>query len=233
MAKKITQIVEDQVQTWSRQSRNYRSESKREHYLPIITISREFGARGADLASKLAQKLGFEVWDKELLQAIAEDSKSDEKFLKSLDERRRRAIEDAVLGFVQNAGTNVSYMRSLIRIVKTIEAHGKSIIVGRGANYICTMESTLDIRVVSPFHERIRSYSRRHGISETEASRKIQQMDRDRADFIKYNFKCDVAEPTDYDLVVNSGVYNLDELCRIVLEAYEQKLGFEVNLKAL
>lgn len=232
MSKNITRIVEDQVQTWSRHSQNYRSEEKSAEYLPIITISREAGARGAELASVLAKKLNFKFWHKDLLQAIAVHSNSDERFLQSLDERRRHAIEDAVLGFVQNAGSNVSYLRSLIRIVKTIETHGKSIIVGRGANYICTLESTLDIRVVCPFNIRVKDYAERHGVSRNEANRTLQNMDKERFDFIKYNFHRNVNEPTDYDIVLNSSIYPIEKMADIVIMAYQEKSNKEIKLQS-
>ena len=233
MAKNITQIVEDQVQSWTRHSKYYRDEGKKAEYQPIITISREAGARGAELASLLAQKLDFKFWDKDLLQAIAVHSKSDQKFLQSLDERRRHAIEDAVLGFVQNAGSNIRYFRSLIRIVKTIESHGKSIIVGRGANYICSLVSSLHVRIVRPFHLRVNDYAIRHEVSKNEANRTLQKIDRERADFIKHNFHRDVNEPTDYDIILNSGEFTMDELANIVIATYQEKIHEQIKIKTI
>ena len=233
MAKKITQIIEDQVQGWSRQSMQLKESGKMAQHLPIITISREFASGGSDLAKLLSQKLNYEIWDKELLQAIAHDSKHDEKFLKSLDERRRRAVEDAVLGFVRNAGSNVSYLRSLIRVVKTIESHGKSIIVGRGANYICTMPSSLHVRIVCPFHERLRRHARRTGVSETKAGREVEKKDADRNDFIRYYFKRNVAEPSDYDLLLNSNTFDNEQMAAIILEAYQQKIGHRLQIQSV
>ena len=118
---------------------------------PVITISREFGASGRSLAKELGRRIGFKVWDRELLSAISKEAGADERFLASLDERRRKLIDDALYGsFMGSKHSNTHYFRSLMQVVHTIGAHGKSIIVGRGSNYIVDSAAALRVRVVLP-----------------------------------------------------------------------------------
>lgn len=233
MANKITQIVEEQIKAWShRNTRNKPRQPQKKHY-PVITVSREFGAQGAAMAEILGEKTGFKVWDKELLQAIAETLGSDLKLLETLDERRQEIVEDTVAGFIKNIHTNVNYLRSLIRVVKTIEEQGSDIIVGRGANYICQHASSFHVRVVCPIKTRIREYAKRENISTAESRRIIEQKDRERADFIKRNFYRDVTTPSDYDLLLNSDTFTLEQMAALVLEAYEKRIGEKVKAASL
>lgn len=230
MAKKLSQIVEEQIREWRHRNAldNYASSSKEKY--PVITISREFGARGAALAEVLGREIDFKVWDKELLQAIAKELGSDNKFLKTLDERRRQAVEDTVAGFLNNIQTNVSYLRSLIRVVKTIEEHGNGIIVGRGANFICQNPASFHVRVVCRLKDRIVGYAERENLRLDEVRHIVEQKDRERAEFINRNFHKDVSAPSEYDLLINSKTFSLEEMAALVQQAYEKKTGKSVVL---
>lgn len=223
----ISQKVDQQIKAWNHRNTQTVS-TKAEAVYPVITISREFGALGAALARELGELTEFQVWDKEILSAIAEDMDSDVKLLETLDERRQADIEDAVSGFMSEISTNVNYIRSLFRTVKTIEEHGKSIIVGRGANYICEKESSFHVRVVSPLKTRASQYAERNDVNKAEARKLIEKKDKERADFIKRYFYKDLRNPTDYDLIINSGKFTLYQMARLVLDAYEMKLGGKV-----
>jgi len=225
MAKKVSQIVDRQIKAWSYQSTVDRPPDGKATKYPVITISREFGARGAALALLLGEKSGFQVWDKELLQAIAEDLGSDEKFLETLDERRQQEVEDTVAAFVNDIYTNVNYLRSLIRVVKIIEEHGKGLIVGRGANNICQNQSSFHVRLVCPLKTRITRYAKKQNISQEEARNIIKQKDQERADFIKRNFYKEVSNSSEYDMILNSGTFTLDQMAEMVMDAYEKKTG--------
>lgn len=227
----ISQKVDQQIRAWNRSNARAVSTKVKETEYPIITISREFGALGAALASELGKLTGFEVWDKEILGAIAEDLDSDVKLLKTLDERRQEDIEDAVSGFMSEIHTNVNYVRSLIRTVKTIEEHGRSIIVGRGSNYICEKENSFHVRVVSPLKTRVSRYAERNDMNKIEARKLIKRKDKERADFINRYFYRDLNNSADYDMTINSGTFTIEQMAHLVLDAYEMKLGEKVSRK--
>lgn len=225
MSMKVSEIVDKQIKEWDRKRIMQSAEEQKKPPMPVITISREFGALGAALAEKLGNTTGFEVWDKELLGAIAEDLGSDQKLLETLDERRKKDVEDAVSGFISHVHTNVNYVRSLIRVVKTIEEHGRSIIVGRGANYICEKPDSFNIRLVRPFKSRVQHIAEKNEIAISEARSLVKKMDAERDEFIKRFFYKDIYTPSDYDLIINTGTFNLDQIEMMVLQAYEMKTG--------
>lgn len=222
----IDRIISEQVLSWAtREAKAKRNLATLEAW-PVITISREFGARGRSLAKKMGRLIGFKVWDKELLSAIAEEAGADERFLASLDERRRKMIDDTLYSSLMGSKlSNTHYFRSLLRVVHTIGAHGKSIIVGRGSNYIIKSSTALCVRIVCPIKERVSYIAERDGISEKDAQRLIKARDTERNDFILHYFKRDTGSSHDFDLVLNSGVFNIDQLVDLMLLAYEKKVG--------
>ncbi|MBO6584826.1 MAG: cytidylate kinase-like family protein [Gracilimonas sp.] len=228
MAKKAAQIIEQQVQFWMRKEAAQKgvpvSNSKR----PIITISREFGAKGAALAEELGRRLEFKVWDKDLLELISKNIGSNKEFIKSLDESRRGLLEDTIFGFIHHRETNLSYLLFLIKAVRALEKFGSNIIVGRGANYICKIPDSFHIRVVCPLNKRIQNYARAYQITKKEASEFILKKDADRQHFSKYNFNQDSGNASDYDLILNSGTFSLSEMAEIAVQAYEMKTGTKV-----
>ncbi|MDX1409258.1 MAG: cytidylate kinase-like family protein, partial [Saprospiraceae bacterium] len=178
------------------------------------------------LARELGKRIGFKVWDRELLSAIAEEAKADEQLLASLDERRRKMIDDAVYGSLMGSQhSNTQYYRSLMRVVHTIGAHGRSIIVGRGSNYILEPEDALRVRIVRPFEERVQHMMNVEGMSEKDAQKLVKTRDAERDDFVRHYFKRDPADTLSYDLVLNAGVFNTGELAELTLLAYEKKIG--------
>lgn len=227
MAKSVPQIVEEQIRAWSRHNTQPASSKKEPEVYPAITISREFGSPGAALAEYLGDKTGFDVWDKKLLQRISEELGSDQKMIETLDERRKEAIEDTVASYLSNVHTNVKYLHSLIRVVRTIEEHGRGIIVGRGANFICENKKSVHIRLVAPLRDRIADYAKRSGMNKQEVERMTEEKDRERTEFIRRNFQEDVNNPLSYDLVINSSSYSLEQIAEIVLKAYSIKTGVE------
>jgi len=232
--KDIDQMISEQVKRWVQHGQEAQHQGEGPSAWPAITISREFGARGAALATVLGRRTGFKVWDRELLHAIAEEGGGDERLLKSLDEHHRKAIDDAVHGALMGSQhTNTQYFRALLRVVHTIAAHGKSIVVGRGANYMTKLPAVLRVRVVAPLDLRVRDYARQHALSEKEARQQVEQQDADRADFVQYHFKRDIANPGDYDLVLNAATYDLEQMADIVLTAYQAKVGKRVPPGAL
>ncbi len=219
------QIINAQVQAWEEQQAVREREDKQRAFWPVITISREFGARGAALARILAERIGFEVWDKDLIRAVADERGGDVRMLKTLDEHRQKGIEDAVRGAMTGQNTNLKYVRSLMHVVHTLAVHGSNIVVGRGANFVCKPAEAFRVRIVCPLEKRVRGYAEREGLDLREARKIIEKRDAERVDFIRRTFRKDLAAPSNYDLVLNSNTYTLEEMADLVLAAYQTKTG--------
>ena len=222
----IERLISEQVLTWAKREELAKKNLIKEEVWPVITISREYGARGKSLAKELNKRTGFNIWDKELLSAIAEEAGADERFMASLDERRRMMIDDFLHGFLMGSKhSNTHYFRSLLRVVRTIGEHGKSIIIGRGSNYIIKSKNAMRVRLVAAKEDRISRVMEREGSSKADAEKLVKSRDGDRFDFVNYHFKRDIGNPADYDLVLNSGIFNIEQMADLVLLGYEKKTG--------
>lgn len=229
MARKAEQIIEEQISNWRRLNFLHKKSKKDSGTHPVITISREFGALGAAVAAEIEKKIGFKVWDKDLLIAIANELGGGVRAVELLDEKRQQTVEETITGFLRNMPTSTTYLRSLIKVVNTVEEFGNSVIVGRGANYVCKHPGILKIRVVCPLKERIQRYAKKETISLKEAQTIIENKERERNEFVRLNFHKDQATPSDYDLVLNSGTFTPVQLAEIVLDAYNKKNGTKLG----
>jgi cytidylate kinase len=229
----IDRLITEQVHSWAVNDAKGTEYQDSPQSWPLITISREFGAGGRSLANALGKRIDFKVWDKELLNAVVEESGADERFIASLDERRRKAIDDILhSSFMGFKYSNTHYFRSLLRVIHTISAHGKSIIVGRGSHYIIKSPNALRVRIICPIEKRISYVAEREGISEKEALKLIKARDAERDDFIRHFFKQEPGNLYDYDVVFNSGTLTIEQLVNLSLLAYEQKTGKAIPLVA-
>lgn len=230
MDKAFNKIIEDRIRLWEHESPKKKVSTPKTKPYPVITISREYGARGAAFGAYFGGKIGFKAWNREILQSIADKLGRDEKFLESLDEARRETIEDLVFGFIQNINTSSKFIHTLNQVVKTIEDHGNSIIVGRGSNYICENPDSLHVRIVSPLNKRVADYAARENISQEKALSKIKKTDEERTEFIRFYFNKDINNSYDYDLIINSGTFDFEDMMMIILKAYERKTGFVLQV---
>jgi cytidylate kinase len=230
-ASSIQQVVDRQFRRWEILRQHRAREEKLVHW-PIVTIEREFGARGEALGRILAEQIGFTLWDGELVHAVAEQTGANESLLRSLDEHRRNAIEESIQGALLGGRHMTSeYLRRLMKLIHAIAAHGGSIVVGRGAQYIVSPSAALRLRVVCPLDQRIRGYAERQGIDEGRARSVVERSDAERTRFVRQYFSRDPAVEADYDLVVSTGTFPLEQAAGIVLTAYEAKFGRRPGLR--
>jgi len=191
---------------------------------PVVTISREAGSKGTTLGRLVAEKLGFHLWDQELVQRVAEQSGASEALFAAVDERARGAIQDLLAGILMgDAGTETEYQASLLRVIHAIGQHGSAVIVGRGAQFVLDPGRVLRVRVVGPIESRTRELAAARGISEREARVEVERIDRERLGFIRHHFHRNAADPSAYDLMVNADAIVPTRAVDIVVAAYEAK----------
>ncbi len=126
-------------------------------YGPYLLISREKGAGGNTLAQLVGRRLGWQVFNNEIVDEIAQKAHVRRQLIESLDERDQSTIQGIIGQMLnpQEIGTS-GYLVLLKQIVLTLGHHGDVIIVGRGARYILPSQFGLSVRMVAPIEARIR-----------------------------------------------------------------------------
>jgi cytidylate kinase len=170
-----------------------------------VAVSREAGARGVEVAREIGQRLEWPVYDREIIDLIAEESGLRSELLKSVDEHDPNWLVEAFTSFTRHgAVSSAGYVHHLVNVLNALAAHGKCVIVGRGANAFLPRATTLRLRVVADLGDRVRQVALEKGLSEEEASAEVTRTDRERARFVENHFRRDIADPTHFDLVVNT-----------------------------
>lgn len=196
----------------------------------VITVEREFGSGGADIARELAERLGWKLYDHLLTDEIARMMNCDCRVVEEREEHkdplRYRLFKAFMRGSFegsQNAPRLKMVDADCIRVVAervvTAAAQGgNAVIVGRGsAYYLRGRPDTFHVFVYAPFQEKVNRL-RKKGHSEEEAADLAETVDRDRAAYIKQYF--DVEWPPRYlfDLMINSKV-GLETVVQMILDA--------------
>jgi cytidylate kinase len=185
-----------------------------------IALTRESGAGGTEVAREVAARLGWTLYDYELLQKIADEMKVHSRLLESVDEKKSSWLLENLESFTATPSVSESaYIHRLLKTVRLLAAHGDCVIVGRGAVHVLPPQSTLRVRLVAPRDARIAAKRRKLGLSEPEAARLVDTTDRERTRFITDHFHRDPANPCDYDLVLNSSRFGVTECAELIIEA--------------
>jgi hypothetical protein len=152
------------------------------------------------------------------------------KLLNSVDEPRQGWLGEVADTFLSapilppwgSLVTESGYVHHLIKTVLALGVHGECVIVGRGGAFILREETTLRVRLVGPMHERVAALSHKLGISEVEAAKKVRAIDRERTDFVKDHFFKDLADPRNFDLVLNAFRFSITQIAEVIVETLHQ-----------
>jgi len=193
---------------------------------PFVTISRQAGAYGITVSKDLCEylqknerrtKCVWTVFDKELIEKVANEHDLPEAVLPYLSEDTVSEIQDTIeeiLGLhpshnvlVEKTGTTILHLAQL----------GYAIIVGRAANIITAkMPGGVNVRLVSPMAKRLEHVREYYKKSLKEAQEFIRIEDTRRRNYVKKYFKKDIDDPLLYDLVINVDSLTRPEVIRII-----------------
>jgi len=203
-----------------------------------ITISRQYGSGGGEVATRLAQRLRWKLIDHELVAQVAhklgitpEEAEIHDEHVEGFISRALNALQIAMPVMpVPPSATGYDeqiYHETLRQVVETAALEGQVIIVGRtGQAILANRRDVLHVRVIAPLQKRIVYVARREGLDEEQARARIQLKDRDRVRYLQAQYGRDVNDPLLYDLMINTGVLDLESTVDLVLQA----LAFKANM---
>ncbi len=214
MSTSIEAIIERQLKRWELE-RNKKSEAEKNgqkhHFQPIVTVSRQRGSQGSFLAGKIAERLGYQLLHREIIDQICNSSGYRRKVVESLDDHVRSKIELWFEGIFKGSYVDASdYFRHLHRVIMSIAEHGGVVVVGRGANFILPPVRGFNLRIVASLPARIENLIKYLELSREEAEREIRESDKARNDFIRARFGKNIDDPQAYDFVLNTTHMDID-----------------------
>lgn len=196
----IEQLVVEQLSRWKTETQERRAAAK-----TVITVSREPGCNGGEISEKLAREFNLDLYGGKIVEEVAKSAKMTTAVIESLDEKGRSMLDDWISILIPSRSlSSQQYLHHLMKLVGTVARHGHAVILGRGGNFLIEPERQLRIRLIAPREWRIRNAMDRFGITRRDAERKIAQIETDRIDYVREYFNVDIADPVNYDLVINT-----------------------------
>ncbi len=199
----------------------------------VITISRETGTGGSEIANRLSSALKMDVMDNEIIEYVAESANISKKVIESLDEKEVSRRDAWIASFFESKHLwPDQYLDHLTKIIATIGRYGNTIIVGRGAHYILPPEKVFRVRLVAPLENRIARVIETRKMTRKEAEKYVLKTDNDRQAFIRKYFHMDITDPSHYDLVINMRIITVEGAVEAIQAAFLKRKILEAPASA-
>ena len=190
--------------------------------ITVITVSSEPGSGGQVIARGIADKMGYDLFQRDIIREIADRADIGVSVIESIEKERLSGIEDFIATLVSRRYLwPEMYLKQLMKVISVIGKHGMAVIAGRGANFILPPNERLSIRVVAPMDLRILNITRLLNLSEEEARKRVIMKEAKRKAFIRKSFNADIADPINYDLTFNTESIRYEAAVEVVRQLLE------------
>jgi cytidylate kinase len=184
----------------------------------IVTIEREYGSGGGEIAQLLAKQLGWKLWDQLLTEEIARLAECPKAVVERREERTdplyyrlfKSFLRGSYEGSINAHKLKVVDSESILKITERVVQHaaktGNSVIVGRGSQqFLRNRPDTFRVFLYAPREDKVRRLLAR-GKSEEEAEQLVDTIDRERADFIQKYFRVEWPDRAVYHTMINTTI---------------------------
>ncbi len=196
----------------------------------ILTIEREYGSGGGEIAQQLAQRLGWKLWDQMLTEEIARLADCPKAIVEGREERTdplyyrlfKSFLRGSYEGSLNAHKLNLVDSECILKFTKQVVEHaaktGNSVIVGRGSqHFLRDRKDTLRVFLYAPREDKVRRL-RARGKSEDEAEQLVDTVDRERTAFIQKYFGVEWPDRVVYHTMINTTVGD-ENVVQMILEA--------------
>ena len=186
--------------------------------IKLVTIEREYGSGGGEIAQLLSTHLGWKLWDQLLTEEIARLANCPKAVVQVREERTdplyyrlfKSFLRGSYEGSLNAHKLNVVDSESILKITERVVQHaaktGNSVIVGRGSqHFLRTRPDTLRVFLYAPREDKVRRLLAR-GRSQNEAHQLVDTVDRERADFIQKYFHVEWPDRAIYHSMINTAI---------------------------
>jgi cytidylate kinase len=186
--------------------------------IKIITIEREYGSGGAEIARRLAERLGWKLWDHLLTEEIARLANCPQSVVQCREERNdplyyrlfksflRGSYEGSINAHKLKLVDSECILKFTERVVRQAASAGNCVIVGRGSqHFLENRQDTLRVFLYAPREDKVRRVVLR-GKNEREAEELVDTVDRERVEFIQKYFNVEWPTRSLYHIMINTSV---------------------------
>jgi cytidylate kinase len=194
-----------------------------DHERSTVTLSREYGAGGHTVAAKVAERLGpdWQIVDREIVDEVARSAKVRAQYVEGFDEHHPSHAEQLLRYLTNYWGLSPDkYYRHLVEVLLATGQRGRTIIIGRGANFV--LPKALKVRLFASEPYRMTVIAHRDELGNSEALAKIHGIDKQRAAFVHAVFGKNIDNPADYDMVLRTDKMTTDAVAASICAAVNE-----------
>jgi cytidylate kinase len=186
--------------------------------IKTITIEREYGSGGGEIAQLVSHHLGWKLWDQLLTEEIAKLAECPKSVVQLREERTdplyyrlfksflRGSYEGSLNAYKLNLVDSESILKITERVVQRAAKAGNSVIVGRGSQqFLRNRPDTLRVFLYAPREDKLRRLVAR-GKSRKDAEQLVDTVDRERTDFLRKYFRVEWPDRAVYHTMINTAI---------------------------
>ena len=207
--------------------------------MPVITISRLFGAGGSEVAAGVARALGWQLLDSTLVDGSAGGPGATPAHVEAVEEHSPSLAERLADALTLEANeiipasmraplppTEEDLAEATRRVIETEVARGPAVVVGRGAQAcLANRPDALHVFCVASRDALIARIMARDGLSADRAADRVEAVNRSRAEYVRRIWHRDVRSPALYDLCINTGTLGIPGAIALVVDASRARFG--------
>jgi cytidylate kinase len=196
--------------------------------MAIITVARQIGSLGNEIAAEVAQRLHYTLVDQTKLQMAANSYGMLKSELEEVHEKRPTLVTRYL------TMRHRAYLDMIQTIIYDYARQDNVVILGRGAAVLLSdVPSALHVNIFAPFDRRVEAVMAHEGVTRPLAEQLTKESDQDRAGYMKYLFARHWMDPLLYDVMINTAVITPEHACDFIVEAAHAKELLEAHDRAL
>ena len=217
----LARLIEKQMRNWelTRSQRPLTMVEGGEAVAPFLTIANIVGAGGNEIAVRIAERLGWPVFDRQILSTMAGDDDVRARLYASMDERDLGWCEEAFRSLMQQEFRKNDYFPRLGETILMLARRGSAIFVGRAADLILQPHVGLRVKIIASRQRCAENFA--HNVETTVENARIEvnRIETERRSFIENHFHIEPHEPTRFDLMINIERFTTAQVVEIIMGA--------------
>jgi len=215
-------IVERQMRNWEL-TRAQRHAAASGETVPavadFVAISRRFGSGGTEVGQRLSERLGWPLFDRDILKVMAGDDQLRARLYQQLDERDVSWLESTLRWLLQGEFRKQDYFHRLSETVLALARRGRAVFLGRGADLILPQDRGLRVRIIAPWEQCAQNVAASENMAEALARAEVERVDHEHAEYIRKHFPRGPHDVLRHDLLINMERFGVEQAVELVYAA--------------
>jgi cytidylate kinase len=192
--------------------------------MPVVTISRQFGAGGHTLGDTVAQRFGYQLVDRDIVAQVAKEANVSTKWVEAVEQDAggllmkicgrlvSSSVIERILGDTGSDFDEKKYLRFVNKVIQDLAAEGDVVLIGRGSQFILPdHEQIIKVLLVAELEDRIKFMMEHYNLTKSKAELIVQKEEKRRLTFLKLFDSRHPDDPSIYSLVINTSRTSLAE----------------------